>query len=478
MTVGSRTQTRWLAMAVAASVALTVGCTSGSSKAQPSSSASPSISSEGAAASAAAAPAVVAPKGKHPIAYWPTYHRVSTRAGVDPTSPQLGKTSVVWSRRLDGAVYASPLIVGNTVIAATENNTVYALRGGKTVWSRHLGTPVSRSALPCGNIDPLGITGTPVYDGSSGILYVAAELAGPLRHTMYAIDAVNGKVLWHRGLNVPGMNPRVQQQRGALTLANGTVYVPLGGLYGDCGDYHGYVIGYRTTGAGPLVYKTEDTEAGIWSAPGLTVLPGGRLLASVGNSGHTSASQGYDHSDAIISLSPTLKLTDYFSPTTWAEDNARDLDLSSMSPTYIPGGKVFIAGKRGVAYLTSAAHLGHVGGQLSSLSGCAAYGGTAYYQGVVFAPCDDGLAAIAISGNHMRLLWKAPSNITGSPIYGGGAVWTLDNRAGVVYGLDRRTGKVLRTVHVGETSRFATMAMVHGYLHVPTLAGVVAIRTG
>ncbi|MDX6211240.1 MAG: hypothetical protein QOF82_327 [Frankiales bacterium] len=483
MTLRSRTQTRCLALAVSAAVALTTGCTAGSSKAQPPDTGTASLTtfSQAAAASAAAAPpAAAAAKtaAKHPVAYWPTYHRVSARTGVDPTSPKLGKTSTVWSRRLDGAVYASPLIVGNTVIAATENNTVYALRGGHTVWSRHLGKPVALASLPCGNINPLGITGTPVYDGSSGIVYVAAELAGPLRHTLYAIDAVTGKVLWHRGLDVKGMDPRVQQQRGALTLANGTVYVPLGGLAGDCGDYHGWVIGYQTTGAGPLVYKTEDTEAGIWAPSGLAVAPGGNLLASVGNSGHTQASQGYDHSDAILSLSPTLKLTDYFSPTTWAEDNAHDLDLSSMGPAYLPGGKVFIAGKRGVAYLTSVTHLGHVGGQLSSLSGCAAYGGTAYYQGVVFAPCSDGLAAIAISGNRMHVLWKARSNITGSPIYGGGAVWTLDYRAGVVYGLDRSTGKVLRTVHVGETSRFATMAMVHGYLHVPTLTGVVAIRTG
>ncbi|MDX6245549.1 MAG: hypothetical protein QOE76_3272, partial [Frankiales bacterium] len=421
MTPGARTRSRLLAMGASATLVLTVGCTGGSAKAPAASGPSLVESSAQVSASAAAAAAPL-PTGKHPIAYWPTYHRVSTRTGVDPTSPALGKTGLVWSRRLDGAVYASPLILGTAVIAATENNTVYALRGGRTVWSRHLGAPVSRSALPCGNVNPLGITGTPVYDGSTGILYVAAELSGPLRHTLYALDAVTGKVLWQRGLDVKGMDPRVQQQRGALALAGHTVYVPLGGLYGDCGDYHGYVIGYRTTGAGPLVYQTEDTEAGIWSAPGLTVLPGGQLLASVGNSGHTSASQGYDHSDAIISLTPGLKLTDYFSPTTWADDNSRDLDLSSMSPTYIPGGKVFIAGKRGVAYLTSATSLGHVGGQLSTLQGCASYGGTAYYQGVVFAPCNDGVAAIAITGNQMKLLWKAPGNINGSPIYGGGAV--------------------------------------------------------
>jgi hypothetical protein len=480
----SRTTARWSAVVAATTLSLTVGCTSGSGSsgkgpAVPSSSSSgPVTSSQAVTASAAAAAPQVAGAAKHPVAYWPTYHRTGTRDGVDPTSPKLGSTGVVWSRKLDGAVYASPLIVGSTVIVATENDTVYALRGGRTVWSRHLGTPVDKADLPCGNIDPLGITGTPVYDGSSGILYVAAELAGPLRHTLYAIDAVSGKVLWHRGLDVKGMDPRVQQQRGALTLANHTVYVTLGGLAGDCGDYHGWVIGYRTTGTGPLVYKTQDTEAGIWSPPGLTVVPGGHLLASVGNSGHTSAAQGYDYSDAILSLSPTLKLTDWFSPSTWAEDNARDLDLSSMSPTYLPGGKVFIAGKRGVAYLTSVTRLGHVGGQLSSMPGCAAYGGTAVYRGVVFAPCNDGLAAIAVTGNRMKLLWKAPANITGSPVYGGGAVWTLDPQAGVVYGLDRTTGKVLRRVNVGQTSRFATMAMLHGYLHVPTMTGVVVIRTG
>ena len=469
--------------AVAAIAALTVGCTSGSPAAGQTTPATPTSAATAASAAAPASAAtaeraLALPSGKHPVAFWPAYHRTSSRTGVDPTSPPLGKTGVVWSRHLDGAVYASPLIVGRTVITATENDSVYALRGGKVVWKRHLGTPVRRSALPCGNIDPLGITGAPVYDGSSGVLYVAAELAGPLRHTLYAINATNGKVLWHRGLDVKGMDPRVQQQRGALALANHSVYVPLGGLAGDCGDYHGWVIGYRTTGAGPMVYKTLDTEGGIWAPSELSVTPKGDLLASVGNSGHTRASQGYDYSDSILLLSPTLKLLDYFAPTTWAADNAADLDLSSMGPAYLSGGKVFIAGKRGIAYLTSVSHLGHVGGQLSSLGGCASYGGTAYYQGVVFAPCSNGLEAIKVSGNRMSVLWKAPGNITGSPIYGGGAVWTLDQQAGVLYGLDRHNGKVLRRVSVGATSRFATMAMVHGYLHVPTLDGVVAVRTG
>jgi outer membrane protein assembly factor BamB len=147
-----------------------------------------------------------------------------------------------------------------------------------------------------------------------------------------------------------------------------------------------------------------------------------------------------------------------------------------MGPAYLPGGTVFIAGKRGVAYLTSATHLGHVGGQLSTLSGCASYGGTAYAHGVVFAPCSNGLAAITVSGHSMKLLWKAPANITGSPVYGAGAVWTLDPGAGTLYALSPTSGKVLRSVHVGPTNRFATPAIVHGYVHVPTLKGIVSVH--
>ena len=56
---------------------------------------------------------------------------------------------------------------GNGIIlVTTESNNVYALDGvtGKTMWQRALGKPAPRSALPCGNIDPLGITGTPAID--------------------------------------------------------------------------------------------------------------------------------------------------------------------------------------------------------------------------------------------------------------------------------------------------------------------------
>ncbi len=77
-----------------------------------------------------------------------------------------------------GAIYAQLLYFfngpggKNVVIAVTEENIVAALDAatGNAVWTRNLGTPVALSQLPCGNIDPLGITGTPVIDPTSRTL--------------------------------------------------------------------------------------------------------------------------------------------------------------------------------------------------------------------------------------------------------------------------------------------------------------------
>ena len=108
-------------------------------------------------------------------AAWPTYHRDGARSGFEPSGPAPGSLRRVWeSPGLDGDVYAEPLFVGNQALVATQGDTVYALDGttGQIQWQTHLGDPVPRSDLPCGNIDPTGITSTPVADTGRGLLYV------------------------------------------------------------------------------------------------------------------------------------------------------------------------------------------------------------------------------------------------------------------------------------------------------------------
>ena len=87
---------------------------------------------------------------------------------------------------IEGRVYAQPLFwhfPGSTrklLIVATEENVVYALdaHDGKVAWQKSLGHPVTRAALPCGNISTLGVTGTPVIDGIDETVYLDAMVDG------------------------------------------------------------------------------------------------------------------------------------------------------------------------------------------------------------------------------------------------------------------------------------------------------------
>src|SRR5205807_3631248 len=105
------------------------------------------------------------------------------------------------------AVYAEPLYVGARVLAATENNTVYAFdtASGNLVWQVHLADPVPANSLPCGNIRPIvGITGTPVVDPAAGVLYTAA-MVQPARYELYGVDIGSGSVVYQRPLDQPGL---------------------------------------------------------------------------------------------------------------------------------------------------------------------------------------------------------------------------------------------------------------------------------
>jgi outer membrane protein assembly factor BamB len=407
---------------------------------------------------------------------WTTYHRDNTRTGYLESVPDPQRLTHVWSTRLDGAVYAEPLVVGGRILVATEGDSMYSLDAstGRVQWHTNIGSPVPLSQLPCGNIDPLGITGTPVYDPGTGLVFAVAEVSGPA-HVLVGIDANTGQVKVRRLVDPSGTDPTPQQQRAALALSMSMVYIAFGGLYGDCGDYHGWVVASRTDGGGPLLsYQVPTTrEGGIWAASGPVVDASGSLYVSVGNGEATSGD--WDHSDSVLRLSPTLRLEDGFAPQRWQQDNAADADLGSMGPMLLPGGLVYANGKTGIAYLLHADALGGVGGQALAQPVCSAYGGAAMVGSVLFVPCTDGLQQVQVGpGVHLTVGWKAPAQVTGSPVVGGHTVYTLDPR-GTLYALDIESGQVLTTVSVGTTSRFATPTLSGNHVFVGTLTGVVAL---
>jgi outer membrane protein assembly factor BamB len=415
----------------------------------------------------------------NPTSTWLTYHRTATRTGDGGASLPIltGTLRKLWSATLDGAVYGEPILVGATTIAVTENNTVYALSTatGRTLWKRHLGTPVPLSAQPCGNIDPLGITSTPTYDPATGSLFVANETTGAV-HTLWALTATTGAVRWRRNLDVLSTRDRhAEQQRSALLVTAGRVLTTFGGHAGDCGNYIGYVTSVPTSGVGATtVYAVPSPrEAGMWAAGGPALGLNGIVYVASGNGASTSV---YDGSDSVIALNPTtMRRTALFAPSTWQDDNARDLDLGSLSPVPIAG-KVLIAGKRGIVYLLPRT-LGGIGGQLASRSGCAAFGGAAVRGQVVYLPCTDGIRAVRVGSASLSWVWRA-AGIPGSPVLAGSAVYTLNPAGQRFYELSISTGQVLRSLALGvPISRFATPTVANGgrTILVGTMRGVIAV---
>jgi polyvinyl alcohol dehydrogenase (cytochrome) len=432
-----------------------------------------SAHSSPAAASAAALPA--AGRSVHRLAAgdWPTYHRSNARDGNATDLAPLSQLSMDWHAQLDGAVYGQPLVVGNRIFAATENDTVYALDPdtGNALWSMHVGEPEPLSDLPCGNIDPLGITGTMVYDPDTNRVFALAETVGG-EHTLVGLNADTGAVEVRSAAEPPQGDPIAHQQRGALTLLNGRVYIPYGGMFGDCANYIGSVVSLTTEGTDRLGYAVPTTrEAGIW-APAGGVVDGDHLLYAVGNGESRTA---YDGSDSVIALSPDLERVDFFAPSTWAEDNAGDIDLGSTGPTLV-GQYVFADGKRGVGYSLRRDALGGIGGEVAQAPVCPSFGGTAVDGNMVYVPCTTGPDGVSIDADGTpHVLWHSTVPAEGSPVVGGGAVWIVDYFAGVLYALDPATGSTLARVRIGAAPNFASPTLSGSRAYVGVRDGVAAV---
>ncbi len=432
----------------------------------PAATVSASTSPEGGSLSPTAAP---------PSPEWLTYHGGETRTGLDATSPAPHHPELAWRvQSLDGPVWAEPLIDGSRVLVATEGGSVYALdaASGHIIWRTHIANPIPRADLLCGDIDPLGITGTPVIDAATQTLYAVAERSNGT-HLLAALSVASGAIEWTRPVDAPHTLPRDQQQRAALALAGGRVLVAFGGLDGDCGSYKGNLVSVPETGGGAVHSYTLPVinEAGIW-APSGPAVSGGEVYVASGNS---ATGAGFDHSNSVISLTPTLTETGYFAPTDWRRLSNADLDLGSTGPL-LDGGGVLICGKDGVLYLLDAAHLGGIGGQLASLAlGSGAYGGMALAGSTAFVPTLDHLDAVHVDvgSRSLRVLWRGPD--MWPPIVAGGAVWGVTH-SGTLLALAASSGRQTAALPIGPVQHFTTPAAAKGWLYIASGAGVVAVR--
>jgi outer membrane protein assembly factor BamB len=445
------------------------------------------VTCAGAAAPAGAATAAASPAGPS----WTVYHGNAAGTGVAAPVTAVSTGARKWtSPTLDGQLYGEPLVWGGRVYVATENDTVYALSAatGAVAWTAHVGTPVPASSLPCGDIAPsVGITGTPVIDPARDEIFALAdELAnGRPAHTLVGLNAATGQRELTQDVDPPGVDTAALLQRTGLNLTAGQVVLAMGGNFGDCAAYRGRVIAVPETGGKPRIF-TVDAAAGqsqgaIWmggAAP--AVDSSGHVWVSVGNGSVHSSGEPYDFSDSLLELSPTMRLLQYFAPSSWASDNAQDLDMST-GPVLLPSGQVMLAGKSRIAYLVNGAHLGGIGGaqaSLGSVCGSDIDGGSAVVGMTVYLPCLAGVVAVraASSPPGLRLMWSSGTG-GGPPIAAAGLIWTIGQN-GMLYGLSPATGRVQQQAPIGSVANhFPTPAVAGGLLLAPAATDVVAFST-
>jgi outer membrane protein assembly factor BamB len=344
-----------------------------------------------------------------------------------------------------GNVHAQPLYVeggpsGPMVIVVTASNNVYALDAdtGTVIWQRtDIGSAVT-SGLPCGNINPVGIIGTPVVDLASRSLFFDALISGnPIKHFVYSLNVDTGatRANWPVDVNtaVPGFTSLVQEERGGLALVNGIVYVPYSGYFGDCGSYHGWVVGVQINNPSNVMgWATTLIGGGIWGHSGVAS-DGTNMFVITGNTFDSGGNWGGGEAIIRLQAGPIFSHlpTDYWAPLDWLSLDNGDTDLGGCSailidvPGATPSQLVLALGKDGNAYLVNRTNLGGVISPVASLpvDGVTRGQSSATYhtnQGTyfVFRTGSGGISAYKVTATNPPTIvpaWNVSQNGQGSP---------------------------------------------------------------
>jgi len=328
-----------------------------------------------------------------------TQHNDNTRAGWNANETALTTSNVnlqhfgkLFTLAVDDQVFAQPLVAGgitirgglhNVVYVATVNNTLYAFDGdnGRLYWQRNFTAPGMRPpkntdmAGACGGTysdvsNNIGIIGTPVIDAGKHTIYFVARSTnnGTFVQHLHGVDLLSGSEVAGSPVaitatmsgsgdgsvnNVLNFDGQRENQRQALTLLNGVVYVTFSS-HCDWGPYHGWILGYDAgTLQQQVVYNaTPDGSAGgIWeSGTGMAADGQGNLYVVIGNG--TVGSGGdptnpRNRGESALKLTrsgSSLQIASYFTPANYQSLNDNDLDYGGSGALLIPNSSFFLTG--------------------------------------------------------------------------------------------------------------------------------------
>jgi len=304
----------------------------------------------------------------------------------------------LFSRQVDGPIYAQPLYVGgvngkNVVFVATEHNSLYAFDADDTrpeaapLWKVNVGTPVRSSDTGCGLLGPeVGITSTPVIDLEAKTIWFTARTKenGRFFHRLHALDIATGQPRANSGVVVTAraagtgdgsvggvieLDPLRTMQRPGLLKVGNKIYLAFASLC-DIAPYHGWVLAYdATTLQQTAVHITTPNggHGGIWNGgTGLVADETGDVIYTSADVYDTSGQTFFNGKDnlgnSIVRLHDegrSFSVVTSFTPGDTREFSPRDLSLGNGGGILIPGTKLFVAGdKRGLAYVVDKDDMG------------------------------------------------------------------------------------------------------------------------
>jgi hypothetical protein len=356
-----------------------------------------------------------------------TYHNDLARDGANTQEYAL-KTSTVnaasfgklASCAVDGAIYGQPLWVANltvngakhnVVFAATQHDGLFAFDADASpcakLWSVSLidaghGGLSGETSVPgnlvgrgSGDIQPeIGVTGTPVIDPSSGILYVVSKSVNAAQTAFYqrlhAIDLATGDEKTGSPVTIVGtypgtgdggtavsFNARQENQRPGLALVNGVVYIAWS-AHEDSVPWYGWMMSYQYAGTAltqkaVLNVAPNTQQGGIWMSGSAPAADSNNNLYVITGNGDFDAGNATmpnnDYGDSLLQLSATLQVSQYFTPTDELTDFQTDGDFGAGGAAILadlPAGStithaLICGGKDGALYVLNRDLLGGFG---------------------------------------------------------------------------------------------------------------------